>query len=775
MADASTAADLAEVLRLLRRRHAREQRDAPLTYRELATRTGWSHGSIGWYFTGKVLPPTDRFDTLVQILGATLAEQGVLATVRDRVEEQARIAASATPASGRPVIPRQLPGDVAAFTGRTAALVDLDGLLAIDGSGATISTVSGTAGVGKTTLAVHWAHRVADQFPDGQLYVNLRGFGPGGQEATAAEALRVFLDALGVAPQRIPVDLDSRIGLYRSLLTGRRVLIVLDNAATTDQVRPLLPGAPGCLVLVTSRNQLTGLVAAEGAHPITLDLLSTAEARQLLATRLGPARVSAAPDAVDAIITACARLPLALVIVAARGAIHPGFPLTELVGELRDVRGGLRALRGGDPATDVQAVFSWSYQRLGTEAARLFRLLDLAPGPDISVAAAASLIGTSPDHARRLLIELAHASLLAEHLPGRYTVHDLLRAYAGELARSLDTEAERDDATGRILDHYLHTGHAAALLLDPHRNPPALSPRRARVTPEQPADQTEAIAWFTAEHQVLLASLHQAAATGHDTHAWQIAWTLVDFLDRRGHWPDWVTAHTAALAAAERSNDLAGQAVTGHHLARAHIRLRHFDEAHVHLQQALDLYGQLGDHAGQARVHGNFSFIADRQAQYEETIDHLQQSLALLRTTGDEAGQGAALSNLGWSYAHLGDHEQALDYCRQALALQQRINDHPGEAYSWDSIGYIHHQLGQYDEATDCYQHALRLWRDAGDRYCESETLTHLGDLQQGAGDPTAARATWQQALAILDDLDHPEAERVRERLDAMDRPAGEA
>jgi NB-ARC domain/Bacterial transcriptional activator domain len=389
-----------------------------------------------------------------------------------------------------PVVPAQLPFGVAGFTGRIDQLARLDTLLRELAHGPTavvISAVSGTAGVGKTALAVHWAHRVADRFPDGQLYVNLRGFDAGGQVMDPAEAVRRFLDALGVPAERIPVDLDAQAALYRSLLAGRRMLVVLDNARTTAQVRPLLPGARTCLVLVTSRNQLSGLVAADGAHPIILDLLTLDEAWELLARRLGSDRTTAEPDAVAEIITACARLPLALAIVGARAATHPHLPLHTLAGELRDSGDRLGTLTTDDPTTDVRAVFSWSYHALTPDAARLFRLLGLHPGPDISIAATASLAALSLPQVRVLLAELAGANLLVERTPNRYSLHDLLRAYAGDLAHTHDSDQQRHATTHRMLDHYLHTAHTAARQLYPARDPLPITPPQPDVVPEHTA------------------------------------------------------------------------------------------------------------------------------------------------------------------------------------------------------------------------------------------------------------------------------------------------
>jgi hypothetical protein len=337
--------------------------------------------------------------------------------------------------------------------------------------------------------------------------VNLRGFDPGGQAMAPAEAIRGFLDALGVPAKRIPPGLDAQAALYRSMLAGRRVLVLLDNARDAEQARPLLPGTPTALVVVTSRNQLTGLVAANGAHPLTLDVLSTVEARELLARRLGADRLAAEPQAVEEIIVRCARLPLALTIAAARAATHPTFPLAAVAAELAEARGRLDALTAGDPATDMRAVFSWSYTVLSPAAARLFRLLGLRPSQDITVPVAASLAGHHPSDAGPLLAELAHACLLTEHTPGRYTFHDLLRAYAAELAQAHDTEPDRRAALRRLLDHYLHTANPAGLLVKARRDPTTPHPPRPGISLTPLTGGTQVAAGFTAERLALLAAM----------------------------------------------------------------------------------------------------------------------------------------------------------------------------------------------------------------------------------------------------------------------------
>jgi tetratricopeptide (TPR) repeat protein len=591
-----------------------------------------------------------------------------------------------------------------------------------------------------------------------------------------AEAVRRFLDALGVPPQRVPVDLDAQAALYRSQLAGKRMLVVLDNARDTGQVRPLLPGAPTCLVLVTSRNRLTSLVAAEGAHPLTLDLLTDDEARELLTRRLGPDRVAAEPQAVEQIISACVRLPLALAIAAARAA-QTRFPLTVLAAELADAQGRLGVLDAGDAATQVRAVFSWSYTTLSPPAARLFRLLGLHPGPDLSAAAAASLAGLPPAETGRLLAELTRASLTTEHTPGRYSFHDLLGAYAVELCHITDPDHERRTATVRLLDHYAHTAHTAARLLFPARDPILLplAPPAPGTIPEQPVGDREAMGWLDAERPVLLAALRLAATTGSDTHTWQLAWALDTFLYRRGYWQDLAGAWQAALAAADHLTHPTATGYAHRNLAQAGILLGRYGEAHTHLRRALDLTTRAEDRVGQARTHLALAYLWVRQDRPDQALDHAQQALTLFQATGHRRGQAGALNNVGWCHALFGDHTQALTCCQQALTLFQQTGDRYGQANTWDSLGYAHHHLHQHTQAANCYQHALTLFRDLGDRYQETVILTHLGDTHHAAGNPQAARDAWQRALSILEELEHSDAEQVRGKLAGLDASTVEA
>jgi DNA-binding SARP family transcriptional activator len=709
-----------------------------------------------------VEPGTELRELQQQILAADPA--------LDLPRQSGRAAGAATAAGGlAPEVPRQLPTAVADFTGRAGELAALTQILDQASAKApgtvVISAIGGMAGVGKTALALHWAHQVAGRFPDGQLYVNLRGFDAGGIPVSPAEAIRGFLDALGVPPGRVPPAPDAQAGLYRSLLADRRMLVVLDNARDEQQVRPLLPASSGCLVLVTSRHQLTGLAAAEGARLISLDVLTQAEAVRLLAIRLGQAPAAAEPEALSEIAALCARLPLALAVAAARTAARPGFPLAAVADELRDVASRLDALDAGDPAASVRAAFSWSYRQLSTEAARVFRLLGTHPGPDISAPAAASLAGIDQAEARHLLRELIRAQLIAEHVPGRFSFHDLLRAYAADQARDTDGLAEREAATGRVLDHYLHTAARAARLLDPAKEPVPLAAPRPGAAPEQPGDPQQALDWFEAEHQVLLAAIIRAAQSGFDAHAWQLPWARVYFLRTRGHWHEWAATQRMALNAATRLGDLAAQAMSSRLLGAACKALRDHDQALGHYARSLGLYQQLGDRSGEARVQLGLVALAVLQGRPADALGNAEQALRLYQAIGDKAGEADALNNVGATHGLLGHYQQARAFCRQALAMHAEVGYRRPDGYAWDSLGYAEHHLGNFAEAADCYQRALRLHRESGDRFNEADTLTHLGDTRQAARELAQAREAWRQALAILEQLRHPDAERVRAKL----------
>ncbi|GAA1317674.1 hypothetical protein GCM10009635_01720 [Actinocatenispora thailandica] len=756
--------------------------------------------TVSWMLSGKGLPKLPRLEFIESYVTACAAfcgrQESEIASYLDRWRQAWRALAGATksPADAPPdsaapgpeaeAAPREysraavrrpalLPAD-GPFVARRNQLRILDSLLpngsADRASGPlTIATISGMAGIGKTALAVHWAHRVAARFPDGQLYVNLRGFAPSGAPMPAAEAVRDFIEALCPPTERIPTDPAAQVARYRSLLAGRRVLLVLDNARDAEQVRPLLPGSASCLVLVTSRNRLTGLVAEHGARPVPLDLFTRAEADELLRDRLGPERVLADRAGLDDLARHCARLPLATAIAAARAAVDPHRSLTGLAAELADVPARLTALDTGDPNTTLRSVFSWSYRALSTEAQRLFRLLGLYPGPGVSVPVAASLLGLPVADARRMLSELTEVNLLTEDTPGRFTLHDLLGAYAAELAEAHEAGAERRTAQRRVLDHFLHTAQRADLRLNPQRDRAPLAPALPGVTVAELADADAAVGWFTAEAAAALALIEFAGRHGFHSQAHQLAWLLATFLDQRGRWDDEVASQLHAVAAAQRVGDRVAETRAQRTLAHAYGRLRRFEEAHTHARRSLDLATEAGDDAGRANAYIRIAYLYEDENRPADTIDAAERALELFRRTGNRSGQADTLNLIGWCHALLARYDEALSRCSAAYQLHREIGSVRGEAAALDSLGYSRHQLGEYAQAVDCFQDALQRYEALGGfRPEEVDVLVHLGDSYRALGTEDRARGAWQRAVDLLaetDTPDHPYAERLRIEL----------
>ena len=709
-----------------------------------------------------------------QILSADPGLEPVTAK-RDSLEIEPAPAGSVSPVW----VPAQLPHGLAGFVGRQAEIELLNTLLPDRDNGpattVVITAIAGMAGVGKTALAVHWGHQCREHFPDGQLYVNLRGFDPAGAPMQPSEAITHLLAALRVAPEEIPDGLEDQAALYRSRTANRRVLIVLDNARDAEQVRPLLPGTAGSMVVVTSRNDLTSLAAVDGAFALTVDLLSPAEARGLLSRRLGERRVAQEPEAVEQIIASCDRLPLALSIVAARAMRTPRYPLAALAAQLRQTPGALDALDGGDHAANVRAVFSWSYQQLSPLAARLFRTLGLHAGPDISAVTMASMSGMEAADREVALLELVRASLVSEPTPGRFVLHDLLRAFAAELAARHDDQDSRVTAIRRMLDHYLQTALRADQLLDANRAG-GLRPLSAAADPSQEplADLSEALAWFGAEWQALSAALRLAARLGFDDHAWRLARSLASFLDRRGHWRESADLQRIALAAAVRIGDSSAQAVSHSSLANVCIRLGEYSDAQHHLLRCLQLYRLVGDRAGQAEVERSVTHLLGRQGKYGEGLPHARQASDLFSELGQRAGEARATNSMGWFNIQLGRLTEGLRLCQQALNLQRLINDRFGQADTLDSLGHAHHLLGEFEQAAACHQQAAELYQEFGDRYHEATAREALGDCYQADGASEQARECWLSALRTLDELGHPAAERIRAKLtDRLDSAGG--
>jgi DNA-binding SARP family transcriptional activator/Tfp pilus assembly protein PilF len=657
-------------------------------------------------------------------------------------------------AAGHPavIVPRQLPAAVTHFTGRAAELAELTALLDQAGSQATgtvvISAIGGTAGVGKTALAVHWAHKVADRFGDGQLYVNLRGYDPG-QPVPAADTLAAFLRSLGVPGQDIPPEADERAARYRSLLAGKQVLIVLDNAGSADQVRPLLPGTPACTVVVTSRDALAGLVAMDGAVRLDLDLLPLAEAVALLQTLIGP-RADAEPDAAAELAAQCCRLPLALRVAAELAAGRPAASLAGLTGELTDLRTRLDLLGAdNDPRTQVRAVFSWSYQQLGTDAAQMFRLLGLHPGPDVEPYAAAALTGTALPQARRALDALDRAHLISPTAPRRYGMHDLLRAYAREVSATVDSAQERHAALTRLFDHYLHSAAAATDTQFPaerHQRPRIPRPD----TPVPPlADPVAARQWLDDERTALVAVAAHTATHGWPGHATRLAATISSYLLYGGHIPEAVAVFNNSLGAARHTGDRAAEARALNQIGNVDWQQGRYQQAGDHYRQALALYRTAGDRTDEARVLTNLGLAETDLGRYAQAARYQQEAIAINRDIGNRFGEARALSNLGVARQLQGHHQEAADHFQQSLDLSREIGDRKGEAWALASLGAVDLRLGRYQHAAGYLQQAIAMLHEMGDTRGESDSLLRLGEVHLELGRYQHAAGNFEQALAM--------------------------
>jgi tetratricopeptide (TPR) repeat protein/transcriptional regulator with XRE-family HTH domain len=774
-ASVRTLDGLALLLRDLRRRHARGRQDSTLTYRELAARTGWSQTAIAEYFTGRTLPPTDRLDGLLELLGATPAEQRALATARDRVEEAARRTrgrgrtagpGQAPPAAaGSGAVPHQLPAPPDTFTGRARELALVDE--ALGGAGG-VCAIGGMGGVGKTWLALHWAHTRRDLFPDGELHVDLRGFDPAGRPLEPEAAVRGFLAGLGVPPEEVPAGPEAQAALYRGLTAERRMLVLLDNAVDTAQAAPLLPGGSGCTVLVTSRRRLTGLVAAHGARAVDVGVLPADDAREVLVRRLGRARLRAEPRAAADLLASCAGLPLALGITAACAATHPDLTLTALAAELRDDAHRLDALDGGEPGSDLRAVLSWSGRSLSPAARRGFALLGLAPGPDVTPAAAARLLDLPPAAARALLRELDHAHLVQRGATERYRMHDLLKLHAAEQAQEHATPAESRAAAGRLVDFHTAAACAAARVLAPHQAPlPALGdPAPGEPPPgdpEPPADEAAAMAWFDAEHAGLLAAQRSAAGHGFDAQACRLAWALDPYHRRRGHFGAQAAAWQLAVDSAERLGDRAVQIQARQMLGDACALLGRTGDALRHLSRALELAEEAPEYAEDtedtagtallAEIHHSLGGAWERHGDDRRALEHALRALDGFRALDDAYRQARALNGVGWLRTRLGDHAGARDDCLAALALLRR---HPadrrqlGESSTLDSLGCVAHRLGEYDAAAGYFGQALAICRTQGHSHLEADVLRHRAAALLDGGSPAEAADALLRARALL-------------------------
>lgn len=650
----------------------------------------------------------------------------------------------------RPHRPAQLPLDVAGFTGRADDLRRLDELLS-DASAdrarpeVVVTAISGTAGVGKTALAVRWAHQVADRFPDGQLYVNLRGYDPD-RPMRPTDALARFLTALGVAERDIPLDSDERAARYRSELAGRRMLIVLDNAGSVAQVRPLLPGSGTSFVVVTSRDTLAGLVAVHGAHPVDLDVLPAAEAIGLLHRLIG-ARVEAEPHAAATLADQCVRLPLALRVAAVLATSRPDLPLPDVVAELADRQERLELLdAGGDPYAAVHAVLSWSIQHLPEHAARTFRQLGLHPGPDLDPYVAAALTGLEPNLVRRVLELLVSANLLHRTGPGRYGMHDLLRAYATHLTATEDTDEDREAAEDRLLTYYLVATVSAMDALHPAES----SYRPDDSTPSvQMPDLTgpeTARSWLEAERLCVVAIAEQAADHQRSDCVVALARILHPYVNST-HSVDLITINALALRAAERAGDLNGQAHARRQLGLGYAWVSQFETAAEHQRRALALFRQTGDAVGEALTLTNLANVNHRRGNHRSALGDHYRAIDLARKAGDRFVEATALTHLAVVEDRLGHNTQALAACQRAVTIFQDLGALYGEAVALNNLAIVEMRREQYSAAAKHLRRSLAVAEALGIAVMKPYVLDSLGMLHLRRDEPEQARACFQQAL----------------------------
>jgi tetratricopeptide (TPR) repeat protein len=767
-----STADLAgELRRLLRAAEAHAGKT--ISRSGLARRIGVSQSSLYAYLKGSTRIPTDALSGFLRALDATDHEVKRLRRVHAGLTEPTTAV--------RPVLPL----DVDTFMARTEQLAELDRLRGRSRkSGAvTIAVLSGIGGIGKTTLAVHWAHQRLSRFPDGCLYLDLRGFHPD-TPLEPGEALATLLRRLGTPETNVLVGFEERRERYQQVLAGKRMLILLDNAFSNDQVRPLLPpGTSNCFVLITSRDQLSGLVVSHGAHPVLVDAPPEPEARALLVARLGSARVDAEPEAVDGIISACGRLPLALSIVAGRAQIRPSLSLTELAAELGDAATTLNALDGGDSATNVRTVLSWSLAALTPEQARVFALLGVAPGNDVSLPAAASLAGLPLGRTKVVLRELERVSLVGQDARGRYRMHDLIRCYAACTAAHTLDATTRAAALRRVVDCYLHTAHIADQVLDAHRPPVELDPPIHGVHVEPPDDVAAAMTWFDSEHSNLHAAQRVAAAQDWHLLVWHLTRALSTFQTRRGRLEERLAMRQTALDAA---NQLATPALRAHAhklLGRAYADLGRRFEADGHFHQALSMAQRQDDRTQQAIVHMALAWFLGRPGESrppeqpagdaQAALEHAGRSLELFRAVDNPVGEAYALQHIGWLVADLDKPDLAREHCHAALSLFGTHDDRAGEAETLACLGYLDHQQGRHHQAIRHYERALALLGDIDNTADSAHTLDHLGHPYLALGRHEQARMAWRAAFELYQRQGRvEEACRVRRRLDNLDQRA---
>jgi tetratricopeptide (TPR) repeat protein len=653
------------------------------------------------------------------------------------------------------------------FVGRTDALATLDGALARAGADGSrqmaVFSIVGAGGIGKTSLALWWAHGNLEAFPDGQLYVDLQGFGPADTPMSASVAVRGFLAALGVPDASIPADTDDQTALYRSLLSGRRTLVLLDNARDVHQVLPLLPGSPTCTVLVTSRTQLAGL-QVRGAHLIALDTLPDDEARALLVARVGKVAAATESESVTALVRFCAGLPLGLAIVAAR-ATEQRLPLASLVEELAAETSRLDALDAGDVASSTRAVLSWSYRALPPQAARAFRLLSLVTGPDVGLDPCAALLDTDRAGARVLLRALAGAHLVQEYQPNRFRMHDLLRIFARECLHADELPAAQQAAVSRLLGWFLRTANAASQVITPLRRH-TLIPTEVGESPFQTYDQ--ALNWLSVEHRNVTAAIDLGAERGAHDLVWPLAIPLSSYYNLNKGWREYLRTLRVALEAARMADTDHGMAWVLNAMGITHVHLDELDEAMSCFEQALALRQKAGDQVGASVALNNLGETYRLAGDYARAVEYYERDHALCRERGDEDGQSICLNNLGKAQLALGNIAEAVRCQRLALELRRRVTNLPYEAEILTDLGDLYRRCRQLSRSHRSYQLALSAYRELGDALGAAQALVSLGELAHERGNIREARRWGRDALSLAATLNEDDARSLFRAIDAL-------
>ena len=643
---------------------------------------------------------------------------------------------------------RTLPRDIASFTGRQQELQDLVGAVAAPGGVVGIHAIGGMAGVGKTAFAVHAAHQLAPRFPAGQIFLPLHGYTPGQRPVDPGEALASLLLTAGVAAGQIPPGLEARMALWRDRLAGQQLLLVLDDAASSEQVRPLLPGAGGSLVLVTSRRHLTAL---EDATAISLDTLPPDQAAALLVRLVGRPGLSPADPAVGEITRLCGYLPLAIGMLARQLHHHPAWSLAGRAAELAAAVDRLELMATEN--LSVTAAFGMSYADLAPDQQQLFRRLGLHPGTDIDAYAAAALDGTGLTAARRGLEALYDQYLLTELALGRYRLHDLVREHASALAERLDPDRDRDQATARLLDYYQHTAALAEASLSRQARTASASVSRMPSAVPALADREQALAWARAERANLLACLDHATETGQHARIIALTADIAALLLHDGPWAEALIRHATALRAAQHLGDRPGQANALADLGDVQRATGDYPGAAQPLEEALGIYRDIGDRRGQAHALTNLGIVRLMTGNYPTAARGLEEALGISRDIGDRRGQAHALAELGGVRLTTGDYLGADQALEEALGISRDIGDRLGQAHALTNVGYVRQLTGDQLGAAEALNEALGIYRDIGDRRGQANALTYLFDVRRFTGDQLGATKALNEALDTHRDI----------------------